>query len=222
MGLSVIIPTLNEEKYLPKLLKSIEKQEFEGKYEILVVDSMSNDATQDIARDYGAKVIETERLGAGWARNVGARYAKYKNLLFLDADIILPKNAFSSVVETLERKDVVALTAKYIYDNKKYFRTSILSCKFNKILLERLKFGVLPAFFLGIRKDIFFYAGGFPKKFSRDDLEFTLKLRKIRGKFIMLSDVTVIVSSRRFNSDGLIRSFIQYLTASAKLYRPIR
>ncbi len=54
--LSIIIPTYNEEEYLPKLLYSIKEQNFKD-YEIIVADAGSIDKTKEIAESYGCKVI---------------------------------------------------------------------------------------------------------------------------------------------------------------------
>jgi len=66
--LSIIIPALNEEKYLPLLLKSLKSQNF-NEYEIIVVDAGSSDKTVDIAKEYGCKVVKGGVPGAG--RNRG-------------------------------------------------------------------------------------------------------------------------------------------------------
>ena len=57
MKLSIIIPTYNEEEYLPKLLESIKMQDFTD-YEVIVADANSKDNTRKIATDYGAKVVD--------------------------------------------------------------------------------------------------------------------------------------------------------------------
>ena len=85
--LSIIIPTLNEEKYLPPLLDSIKKQDYKD-YEVIVADAGSKDKTVEIAKKYGCKVVKGGLLPAG--RNRGAEASKGDLLLFLDSDIILP------------------------------------------------------------------------------------------------------------------------------------
>src|SRR5690242_14030921 len=85
--LSIIIPTYNEEEYLPRLLASIRSQRFEG-YEIIVADNKSTDRTREIAARFGAKIVDGGMPGPG--RNLGARAAQGDLLLFLDADVILP------------------------------------------------------------------------------------------------------------------------------------
>ena len=98
--LSIIIPTLNEAEYLPALLDSIARQTYKGSLQVIVVDARSEDRTVYLAESFKNRIPElsifsTER-NAGHQRNVGARHARYKYLLFLDADVVLPD-------KTLER-----------------------------------------------------------------------------------------------------------------------
>lgn len=102
--LSIIIPTLNEENYLPKLLDSIVKQNFRGKLQVIVVDGSSVDKTIQIAQTYKDKLdilILKTSANIGLQKNKGERYAKYENLLFIDADIILPKNVLNRFTKNI-------------------------------------------------------------------------------------------------------------------------
>ena len=101
--ISIIIPTLNEEYYLPELLKSIVAQDFSGKLQVVIVDGQSKDRTATVARSFSKKipdltVIEVKR-GTSFQRNSGVEKAKYKYLLFLDADIILPKGFLNGIAK---------------------------------------------------------------------------------------------------------------------------
>jgi len=89
--LSIIIPTLNEEKFLPHLLISLKEQTFKD-FEIIVADNNSTDATRSIALKSGAKMVEGGLPARG--RNNGAKVARGEWLLFLDADVILPPGFF--------------------------------------------------------------------------------------------------------------------------------
>ena len=82
----VIIPTYNEEEYLPILLDSIKNQNFED-YEIIIADANSTDNTRQIAKSYGCIITEGGMPGVG--RNNGAKIAKGDILLFLDSDLEL-------------------------------------------------------------------------------------------------------------------------------------
>src|SRR5574344_819167 len=85
--LSIIIPTLNEEKNITRLLKQITNQQIGDMYEILIADAGSKDKTCEIAKNFGARVVPGGLPAVG--RNSGAKYAKGDILLFLDADLEL-------------------------------------------------------------------------------------------------------------------------------------
>jgi glycosyltransferase involved in cell wall biosynthesis len=88
--ISFIIPAYNEEKLLPKLLKSIKR--FTPKIlpvEVIVADNGSQDNTLKVANAYGATVVVNESATVGGLRNLAVQAAKGRVLVFLDADILL-------------------------------------------------------------------------------------------------------------------------------------
>ncbi len=88
---SVIIPAFNEEAFLPGTLANLRASmdSIEEQGELIVVDNNSTDKTAEIARDFGAQVIFEAVNHISRARNVGARAAKGRYLIFLDADTML-------------------------------------------------------------------------------------------------------------------------------------
>jgi glycosyltransferase involved in cell wall biosynthesis len=85
--LSFIVPAYNEEFELPLTIAAIKAAVGQDRqYEIIVVDDASTDATADIARNAGAKVISINRRQIAAARNAGARVAHGDILFFVDAD----------------------------------------------------------------------------------------------------------------------------------------
>lgn len=107
--LSIIIPTLNEEKYLPHLLASLSQQDFQGKREVIVVDGQSIDMTKKVASSYKKQLkhlsIISSKRGVSLQRNVGARKAKYRYFLFLDADTVLPENFLTKLAQKIDPKE---------------------------------------------------------------------------------------------------------------------
>ena len=89
--LSIVIPTKNEEEYLPLLLTSI-KQQTLAPHEVIIADAGSTDRTREIAKAFGCKVVEGGMPGVG--RNRGAVAASGDTLLFLDADVKLSSPQF--------------------------------------------------------------------------------------------------------------------------------
>jgi len=88
---SVIIRTLNEEKYLPELLGTIRKQSSDDfEFEIVIVDSGSTDNTLEIAKSFGARItfIKKENFSFGRSLNLGCEFANGKYLVFVSGHCI--------------------------------------------------------------------------------------------------------------------------------------
>lgn len=87
MRYSVIIRTLNEEKYLQELINHIKKQkiELEDEIEIILVDSGSTDLTLEIAKKNDLKIlfIKKENFSFGRSLNIGCSASSGELLIFI-------------------------------------------------------------------------------------------------------------------------------------------
>jgi glycosyltransferase involved in cell wall biosynthesis len=99
MNVSVIIPALNEESTLPRLLDSIKAQDFDS-YEVIVADAHSTDQTREIASQYGCRIVDGGLPAVG--RNAGAAAAQGDFLFFLDADVVLPHGFIRNVYNEMQ------------------------------------------------------------------------------------------------------------------------
>ena len=93
---SIIVPTYNEEKLLPKLLLSLKDQTCKD-YEVIVADDGSSDRTGSIALDFNAKLIVNDRIGEYPSRNAGARIATGSILVFTGADAIMASDFLAKI-----------------------------------------------------------------------------------------------------------------------------
>jgi len=99
--LSVIIPTMNEERSIGQVIESIKKNISKSlDYEILIVDTNSKDRTREIAASLGARIIEEPRRGYGRAYKTGFENARGELIATLDADMTYP----AEIIETLVKK----------------------------------------------------------------------------------------------------------------------
>ena len=105
--LTVIIPTLNEEKAIGKVLDSIPKTE---DMEVIIVDGLSTDRTVEIAREKGAKVILEKRKGYGRAYKTGFKHAKGEIIVTLDGDLTYPAEKIPELVDYLRRNQLDFIT----------------------------------------------------------------------------------------------------------------
>lgn len=197
--ISVIIPTLNEEKYLPLLLESLKRQTHRD-FEVIVADAGSKDKTWEIAKKWGARVIEGGLPAAG--RNKGAKKAKGDILFFMDSDVILPKEFIEETLKEMKKRDL-DIAACYI---------QVLSDKNIDAFmydLGNLYFGVSQ--FLNpkaaghciiVKKKIHQEIKGFDEKIKLlEDFDYTKRAARI-GKFRYLNSQRIPISVRRLDKEG--------------------
>ena len=129
--MSVIIPTMNEEKSIGLVIEEIKDAIGSSMpFEILVVDTDSKDRTRQIASEKGAIVVDEPRRGYGRAYKTGFEKASGEIIATLDADMTYPASDLPSLIETLEtrgldfvttnrfaRMDKGAMSAKHRFGN---------------------------------------------------------------------------------------------------------
>ena len=103
LRLTVVVPAFNEEAYLAPTLESVHaaaqrlRSRSRVDIETIVVDNNSIDETATVARNGGATVIHEPVQGIARARNTGARHATGDVLVFVDADVIVPRTFLDAV-----------------------------------------------------------------------------------------------------------------------------
>jgi len=114
---SVIIPIYNEEKDIRHCLDSVLNQSY-ANFEVIAVDDGSTDGSIDAIRKYPITLIKQSHRGPGSARNNGAKKAKGKILVFVDADQILEKQYIIKLITPiLDNKAVGTVNGKEIVSN---------------------------------------------------------------------------------------------------------
>ncbi len=213
--LSIVIPAYNEERYLPKLLKSIKGQNFKN-YEIIVADAKSKDKTRQIAKKFGCKVVAGGLPGIG--RNRGAEKAKGGLILFLDADVILPENFLENAINEFEKRNLdIAHCNPLPIEKTLKNRIGIGAANaFNSVAQYIKPFGA--GFCIFVTKEIHKKINGFNEKIPYlEDIDYFQKASKI-GKFRILKQ-KINVSMRRFVNEGWFYSFYRYFNAYVYMLR---
>ncbi|MDF1496567.1 MAG: glycosyltransferase [Patescibacteria group bacterium] len=210
--LSIVIPTKNEEKNLPNLLKSIRLQTFSD-YEIIIADANSDDRTRFIAQESGVKVVDGGLPGPG--RNRGAEVAEGTIILFLDADVELSDPNFleANLNEMKDRGVNVATTlVKPMSDS---YLDKAMHEVYNAFAVgvERVK-PHAPGFCIFVKKHVHDDIGGFDETVVfAEDHEYVQRAVKEGYRFRVLRSVPISVSVRRLEKDGRLGIAFKYAMA---------
>jgi glycosyltransferase involved in cell wall biosynthesis len=217
--ISIIIPTFNEEKYLPRLLSSIRAQTYR-KYEIIVVDGNSKDATQNIARKYGCRLYtepKNKKGHPGKARNIGAKHARGDMLMFLDSDVVIPPTFLAELIEKAERRKI-GVASGYLYPDNNNILDKIMTF-FVDVYCYVLQ-GISPhggGMYIFARKAVHRKIGGFNRElFLGEDHDYLIRASKV-AKFAFLFSPKIKISMRRLEKEGRLGLIFKY--AYVELYR---
>ncbi len=209
MELSIIIPTLNEEKLLPFLLDLIKQENEKNNIEVIIADAGSKDATVKIATDYGCKVVAGGLPARG--RNNGAKYATAKILFFLDADVLFKKGMIAKSLEQFKKKKLDAASfGIYTQEKNLYLNKTTMNLFYNYPQKLLRKVSPMGAMGIMVKKDMFEKVGGFDEDIKlAEDHYFVKKVSKI-GKYGIIKHIKLYMPLRRFRQDGYLKTFFKY------------
>lgn len=214
LPISIIIPTFNEEKYLPKLLQSLQNQT-KKPAQVIVADAFSLDATRKIARVFGCLVVNGGLPSV--ARNNGARIATQPVLLFLDADVILPPSFLEQTfTEMLQRN--LDITSCFITPRSPLKIDRFLHQFANQYMKLTQKIHPhIPGACIFVKKNIHQIIGGFDKSLIlAEDHDYVKRAKRI-GKFAYLKSYKIPISVRRLSAEGRIKIVFKYIAIELHL-----
>lgn len=200
--ISVIIPTLNEEKALPLTLAHVLDQP--GHYDVIVVDGGSTDRTCDIANKEGRIRLLHAAKGRASQMNRGAKEASGEWLLFLHADTQLPSGALARLNGLEPDCSIQAGGFCHRFSGHDW-RLRLLSslnnvrCRWSKVI-----YGDQAMF---VRRALFERVGGFPDGPFLEDVLLSRKLIQVVTPVLLTPPV--VTDSRKFVQMGIWRSVVR-------------
>ena len=218
---SIVIPTLNEEKFLPKLLGDLVKQK-DKDFEVIVADSFSKDKTKESIKAYKNKLklsfFRTKKKNVAAQRNYGSQKAIGNYLIFLDADTRINSSFLKKIKKAaITKKGLLFLL--YLLPDKEFkqykplFDLINILVEFSQNLPKRFSLGGSMV----VERNFFKLIGGFDEElFIAEDHELIQRASSwgVYSKFI--KEVVAYFSLRRMKKEGQIRFFYKYFVASAR------
>jgi glycosyltransferase involved in cell wall biosynthesis len=220
---SIIVPTLNEEKLLPKLLDVLTQEDIRNgfDYEIIISDGGSKDRTLEIAESYNARIVKNvgDELNISKGRNQGAFAANGDILIFFNADV-LPKN-FKQILNVVDKKfihgDYSAMTCFVkVFPSERKFIDLVFQTFYNNYfhLLNLIGLGMGRGECHIMSKETFEEFNGYNETIiAGEDFDLYRRIRK-RGKILFARNLVVYESPRRYRKYGHFKILFTWLINS--------
>ncbi len=211
IDLAIIIPTLNEEHYIGKLLNSIGAQSV-APQEVIVVDANSPDKTvKEIKKRQ--RILpqlvwyQIPKYTISRQRNLGVAKSESSNILFIDADMIfLDQESLKNLYEEALEKEADFAIPQILPDSESKLDTFLYTLH-NGIprTFKPIKaFATTQCLF--VKRTVFDQAGRFDEEIKvAEDFDLVSRMHKIGGKFVILKHSTIYTSVRRLEKDGRLR-----------------
>jgi glycosyltransferase involved in cell wall biosynthesis len=204
---SLVIPAYNEERYLPRLLDSVEAAARAYAHgvsavEVIVADNASTDRTAELARQRGCVVVAVEKRSIAASRNAGGQAARGAVVGFVDADMQVHPGTFDAIESALNSDRIVGGSTGCTLDRWSLGLAVTYTVFLPVVWLTGFDTGVVFC-----RRADFDASGGYDESLRvAEDVGFLLSLRRLgrkRGqRLTRLRHVKAIASTRKFDEHG--------------------
>ncbi len=208
---SIVIPTLNEEKYLPILLSDLSKQNYTD-FEVIVADGESDDTTLASARAFKGQIdlhtCTSKKKNAGAQRNLGGRRAAGKWVIFMDADNRLPTYFLEGIKYQLakQKKTDVFTTLLEVIEPETKYKAIEQALNFALIVIRLLdKPGAYGAL-IGCRKSILDTVQFDESLTFSEDGQFVTSCHQAGFHFSLFREPRFTYSMRRLKAEGTLKT----------------
>lgn len=218
MQFSIIIPTLNEEHFLGGLLADLANQDYTD-FEVLHVDGKSEDRTCEIAKSYASQLVlsslTSSRRNLSFQRNLGASHAKGAYLIFLDADVRIPRKSFlAGIAKEIQKTHARIYFPKVKIDKDDVFMKIIWELYNASVEISKRSHAPIPTSgMLIIEKEFFEKIGQYTVTQKQDnnilfaeDQDILRKAKKHGVVGTAISHVSYHMSLRRFEREGWLKT----------------
>ena len=187
---SVIVPVYNGEETIVQCVESALKQNFEGEYEVIVVNDGSTDQTEArVKKSKDVKLISQPNKGPAAARNRGALEAKGEFIVFMDDDCAAEKDWLREMLKPFADQEVVGVQGRYKNAQKEFIAQLIqLEIEERYEKLKKQKYvDHIGTYSAAYRRETFLAVKGFDEKFpiaSGEDIDLSYRLAERGHKLV--------------------------------------
>jgi len=225
--ISIIIPTLNEEKLIERSLSQF-TEEIKQTYniEVIVSDGGSKDSTIEISKKYADRLIlHTEKFpqNISQGRNAGAKFSQRDVLIFLNADTCIKdiNYFFSEILKEFDKNGTAAVACRIeVFPEEEKLSDKLFHGYYNYYV------SLLNKFFIGmgrgechiIRQENFLRSGGYDETLAAgEDFDLYSRIRKT-GKIKFRRDLLVYESPRRYRKYGYLKVIWDWTKNSVSVF----
>lgn len=196
-ALSIIIPTLNESRYIGNLIRYL-RLHAAGRLQIIVADGGSLDNTGVIAAKEGARVVTCPKKGRAAQLNYGASFATGSILYFIHADCIPPANYYSKIIESIQRGQFLGRFQTKFDSNNALLKLNAFFTRFDWFIC----YGGDQTFF--IKRDVFKKINGYnAHMLIMEDYDIVKRARKVTPYVIL--NGKALISARKYDTNSWIK-----------------
>ncbi len=207
--ISIIIPTLNEEKNLENLLKQLNELKTE-RTEIIVSDGGSTDETRSVAERFADTLVISQK-GRALQMNAAANYAAGEILWFLHSDSKLYFDYEAEILSQLSTRSWGWCTAKL--DSTKWIFRVIESLMNTRSKLTHIATGDQGFF---VRKTSFIQVNKFPEIALMEDIVMSRNLKRVGEPYVSKNEIHT--SCRKWEREGPIRTIFRMWMLRARFF----
>lgn len=219
VNFSIVIPTLNEEKYLPILLASLASQTNKN-FEVIIIDGKSEDRTKEKVMEFKEKldieIYEVNKRYVCYQRNFGAKKAKGEYLIFFDADHWIDNNFMDLAYKSIVKSNAEVVVPADYYAKKMFWRIySAISVIFVHTSYALFKKPLCIGPTVIIKKNTFEKIGGYDETIVYLEEPYLLQLAYNAGARINYPrELKADCSTRRMDKAGALRFLYMHVVAS--------
>jgi len=209
--ISFVVPAHNEARFIEACIRSIHETctALALEHEVIVANDASTDATADLARAGGARVLDVSLRHIAAVRNAGARLARGERLVFVDADSHVDVALVRAAMDALDRGYVGGGAGVRFEEPVPWWALAVLKAVVAVMRLGRWAAGS----FVFCTRKAFEAVGGFDESVYAGEEIYTSQRLKTQGRFIVLRE-TIATSARKVHG----RTFGEMMKINAKLF----